>query len=225
MSNYKEFHKKYWDQLAQLDSLRSVLDPNDVDGGKNNELSEIHHKKLNSVFSKLFGKKLDSVIDFGCGIGRNVDFLSQYFEHYLGIDQSEKMLAKARHNYPKRHFINSNDFNHKLINEADVFFAFWVFQHIVSDNDLSMILEKARNVISDNGYLIFCERSSRVKNEMGKDSNYILHRSPKNYVDIASKAGYVKVLIERLDYKKPTGFNKFFKKNRNGENIYVFKKI
>jgi ubiquinone/menaquinone biosynthesis C-methylase UbiE len=37
-----------------------------------------------------------AVLDFGCGVGRVTRALAQHFEHALGLDISEAMLARAR---------------------------------------------------------------------------------------------------------------------------------
>ncbi|MDW3194031.1 MAG: class I SAM-dependent methyltransferase [Cytophagales bacterium] len=226
MSSYLNFQKKYWNDLASLDGFRPVLDPKDEDGQKNLNLSKIHHSHLVTVFDKPIFADKKSVIDFGSGVGRNVDFLVTYFSDYTGVDQSEEMLVKARENHPEQEFFHIEDGNLDKIDlpAADVFFSFWVFQHVIEDQDLLDILLKAYNLLNPNGLLVFCERSSKVRNEHGQDIHYINHRSPKEYEKLCREAGYRKKYINKVMYREPSFRERFQRVNENGENIYVFQK-
>ena len=53
--------------------------------------------------------KSESIIDFGCGYGAYIDFLSELKEEfsYLGIDISNEMISRAKMKYPNFNFSQS----------------------------------------------------------------------------------------------------------------------
>ncbi|WP_425390380.1 class I SAM-dependent DNA methyltransferase [Ekhidna sp.] len=222
--NYQNYHKAYWDGLSELEGFRSVLDPNDRFGTKNLGIHELHQKQLDSVFKKLDFKKNRLVLDFGCGIGRNTAFLLKYFDEYIGVDQSCKMLEKAKDNFPTQRFVLSSDDQQIMNIKVDLFFSFWVFQHIIQDEDLIKTLNYAYSILKSKGFLIFCERSALSRREEGMNEDYIVHRDPKEYISMVKGVGFRKVMIRKLNYRKSSLIGRIRKINRTGENIYVFQK-
>jgi SAM-dependent methyltransferase len=197
-----EWNKNYWDELSKKDNLRAVLDPNDTHGSKNLQLNYVHRCALEGLLQAIFGQlhisRFESVLDFGCGIGRNHDLLVRYAHKYTGVDVSEGVLQKAR---------QSIEADFRLINDYvlpfedncfDLFFSFWVLQHIVYDDDLLRIVKEAHRILSTSGVAIICERSEKEKTEPGTDSRYINRRSPREYVRLFDDAGFRLLLARKL---------------------------
>jgi SAM-dependent methyltransferase len=82
-----------WSELARLDSLAAVLDPDDTGGGKNRSIDRVHKHVLRRVAGDLRGK---SVLDFGCGTGRLSGWLRRQGACVIGADVTPEMVEAAR---------------------------------------------------------------------------------------------------------------------------------
>ena len=59
------------------------------------------------LMSRLEGP-FDRILDLGCGPGNSTGLLAQFFPkaELIGLDPDERMLEKARTDYPKLTFVN-----------------------------------------------------------------------------------------------------------------------
>ena len=96
------------------------------------------------LYKNINPQKNDSVLDFGCGVGRVTFFLAPHVKNISGIDISKNMLEIA--NNETRNFTNVS-FEHlsgTLIpnqdNSFNKIFSHWVLQHI-SDEMLVLYLK------------------------------------------------------------------------------------
>lgn len=74
-----------------------------------------------------------SILDFGCGIGRNIKYFREYFpdSKIFGCDISEKSLEIARKNNPDTEFFKiSDDKVNEYNDKFDLVFTSCVFHHI-----------------------------------------------------------------------------------------------
>jgi len=76
-----------------------------------------------------------NILDFGCGIGRNIPFFQKYFpdSNISGCDISEKSLIAARENNPSAEFFNIKGISTQQI-EYDIILTANVFHHIEPEN-------------------------------------------------------------------------------------------
>lgn len=83
------------------------------------------------VLKKLLESDPNSILDFGCGIGRSTFFLTQHFPNakIYGCDLSEKSLAIAKKHIPSAHFFNSEDMQQHTT-KFNIIFISCVFHHI-----------------------------------------------------------------------------------------------
>ena len=101
-------------------------------------------------------KDKDFFIDLGCGNGRLSEFISKQKRiDYLGIDNSRKLLEKAKKNYPERNFeygdlLNTNCKN----NSADVVAAIASFHHLPSQKLRQASLREIHRILKKNGIFI-----------------------------------------------------------------------
>jgi ubiquinone/menaquinone biosynthesis C-methylase UbiE len=94
--------KKRWEELAKLDPCWAILsDPSKQFGGW--DLDEFFHTGDQEVSRLIESAKRigysggrDTVLDFGCGMGRLTRALSKHFNRCVGVDISEEMIRKAR---------------------------------------------------------------------------------------------------------------------------------
>jgi ubiquinone/menaquinone biosynthesis C-methylase UbiE len=220
------WQKTYWDKLSRKGNLSSVMDPNDTSGYKNYRLDKIQKIKLGSFFSSLRIGRVEKILDFGAGLGRNYKFLTSFADQYVGVDISKGMLDEARKKAKRLNdeFILIAD-NHLPMNDnnVDIIFAFWVLQHICDDIYLTELIREFYRITKKGGYVVICERSSLKRNEDGMDERYILRRSPSEYASLFGNGGFrlAKTKIMNYKFKAKKLFSSY---DTEGENIYAFQK-
>lgn len=69
------------------------------------------------------------VLDLGCGTGRLIEAFPKMLS-YIGVDQSEAMLAKARQKFPSHMFIHSAIEDYRSADDFDVVTCIDVLQHL-----------------------------------------------------------------------------------------------
>ncbi|NDZ14509.1 hypothetical protein C7T35_18195 [Variovorax sp. WS11] len=80
---------------------------------------------------KMVNRKPGRILEYGCGIGRNIPFLRTAFPsaHVEGSDISQASLEIARRDNPDTHFFVERDEAH-LTEPVDLIFVAGVFHHI-----------------------------------------------------------------------------------------------
>lgn len=96
-------------------------------------------------------KQNPSVLEIGCGDGRDAKEILKHTENYLGIDISASMIAIASEYVPKARFEVSDIEEYPFPNkDIDIIFAFASLLH--SDKEsVKQILERAYHALSDKG--------------------------------------------------------------------------
>src|SRR5437763_12953662 len=95
-------HHRDWEELGKLDPLWAVLTFSDKRFGRwtPEEFFATGRVKIDSIMASAarlgFPCSRESVLDFGCGVGRLTRALSAYFGRCTGLDISDNMLAAAR---------------------------------------------------------------------------------------------------------------------------------
>jgi SAM-dependent methyltransferase len=95
-------HRRYWEELAELDALWAVLAHPDKARGRwqpaaffrtgEEEIAALMRRA--AELGRPSGRQ--SALDFGCGVGRLTRALAEHFTCCVGIDHSERMIARAR---------------------------------------------------------------------------------------------------------------------------------
>jgi ubiquinone/menaquinone biosynthesis C-methylase UbiE len=113
------------------------------------------------IFEPLL-KPGDNIIDIGCGNGRLLWFLQKAAKkwpepkfHYLGIDNSEKILELAKKHFPKNQFKGGDMLKLPAEDDiSDIIFCIRAFHHLASKKQRVRTLEEMRRVLQNNGKLI-----------------------------------------------------------------------
>jgi len=99
-----------------------------------------------------------SVLELGCGTGKNTDWLQQRATQLLAVDLSEGMLSKARAKissdrvrFQQADLTKPWDF---VKEKVDLITCSLILEHI---ENLSFIFGQASNVQHDGGYVYLCE--------------------------------------------------------------------
>ena len=108
---------------------------------------------ITAAFETAFhDKKIDSILDFGCGDGFYGSYLKNYSENVDGMDISEEL----KHNNNSIHYRNfiqadlAGDIENR--EKYSIVFSSEVIEHVL---DYKKFLANAQSVTQKNGYLIF----------------------------------------------------------------------
>jgi len=154
--------KKTWLSLGKHAPFYSVMSmdkylPNNINNNLNDfyESSNSLIKLIDSILlENNIEFKFNNILDFGCGVGRITNLLSEYGNNIYGIDISEEHLKIARSNVKKNNIIFLNydeDYNFpKIINNIDFIVSFIVLQHIRPD-EMKLFIKKILNSLNKNG--------------------------------------------------------------------------
>lgn len=147
----------------------------------------------------LEGRHPRSVVELGCGTGKNTVFLAEIAERVLAMDFSEGMLARAREKVASDRVIFAvADLTRRWPCEdrsADLIVGNLVLEHI---EDLGFVFAEASRCLADGGELLVCElhpfrqyQGTQARFQRGQDTTPIpafLHHV-SDYADAAESAG------------------------------------
>jgi SAM-dependent methyltransferase len=180
----------FWDEKAR----RNIDDPGRAVGVDDALRNRCIEKAQNIVVGKAIRKtvsdlngKAESVLDFGCGVGRWIKLLDQHFPTYYGVDISPKMLDIARKEHPRKAFSRLENFQ---ISEPDDSFCLAlsvaVLHHNSYANQEVLLGELSRVTRSGGQLLLFESNGSRVSGE--KHTFY--PRKEADWIEATERAGF-----------------------------------
>ena len=174
----------------------AVLDAGDQDGVKHKNIYRDYVSKR-LLLKYLQPHPNDTVVDYGCGVGRLTRFLAPRVKRIEALDRSAEMIRVASENFPvpgNAHYTALSDERMPLPeNSADALFTFWVLQH-VSEDELQTILLEAKRVVKHNGRIVFFEQTRDKPGVYGAMQNV---RTPDQYTRAGATAGLKLVRNER----------------------------
>lgn len=206
MSDSKTFYDRYWENKH--------MKCNTFDGCPDWTPESFRYHF--DFFKPFIGGRL---LDFGCGEGKFLSFISEHCDSSCGVDICESVIEKAKKSYSGIKFL-SLEHNGKLP-FADGYFqtvcAMDVFEHIL---DLESVLEEVNRVMSIGGHLLIATSElTKIKTvliALTSLDNYFYPASPhiryftrKNLEDILRKKGF-----ELIGYKKNKTYLGFIPKGQ-----------
>ncbi|HAZ28572.1 MAG TPA: hypothetical protein DCY48_02225 [Candidatus Magasanikbacteria bacterium] len=100
-------------------------------------------------------KEGDSILDLGCGNGRVYQLFEKKQVSYIGLDQSERLIALARKKFPDARFVVGNMLKIEFDDHVfDCVYAFASFQHIPTSALRKKTLEEIWRVLKPQGVLV-----------------------------------------------------------------------
>lgn len=153
--------KEEWELLGKLDPYWAVLTSPDKKNGRwdKEEFFRTGFLEVESLLSDLSLAARNSVLDFGCGVGRLSRALSFRFAEVKAVDISTRMLGEAEK-------VNSDRENIEFIHNAvpnlsclqsssmDLIYSRIVLQHMPPDLQLAFVKEFCR-ICKAGGYVVF----------------------------------------------------------------------
>ena len=114
--------------------------------------------KIALVASYLQSEKLNRVLDFGCGAGRSLPYMAEYFTgaELWGFDPSPKSLKIAAYRAPTARLFSEWDLIPE--NKFDLIIAANVFHHIPLEKR-PQAMERCRNALTKKGQLFLFEHN------------------------------------------------------------------
>ncbi len=113
-------------------------------------------------------KENPSVLEIGCGYGREAKEILKRTNKYLGMDISEEMIKMAREQVPEGKFIVADIEDYIFPKNLDIIFSFASLLH--SDKEhLKLILERAHEALNENGILYISLKYDEYHSEAQKD--------------------------------------------------------
>jgi SAM-dependent methyltransferase len=157
--------REAWESLAQRDPLWAILSSPDKKGNEWNraEFFQTGDAQIDHLMQTLRHHEIsvdtDTVLDFGCGVGRLSQALLPYFDSVFGVDVAPTMvsLAQELNKDPARchYFLNQQE-DLKLFQDKQFCFIFSiiVLQHLPPGLAFKYLAEFVR-ILRPNGLLVF----------------------------------------------------------------------
>ena len=156
--------------------------------------SESEYKSEKDKWASLVGPFIEEiepkkVLDFGCGIGRWVQFFEKYgIKDYFGCDIVEKSIDLIKTNFPDIKNISLINETNKIPfspNKFDLIWTCTVLQHIIDDNLLNFYIEQFYKRLKKDGHVLCVENITNAPN-----SDYITFRSFDEYKSLFENQGF-----------------------------------
>ncbi len=144
-------NKVNFDKYA--DNYNSILEDQNLLGQDRNYFTEY---KVKIVKERVINKP-EKILDYGCGVGRNLIFFKQYFPdaHIYGCDISKESLKKASEcEFAKLYHLKNDEIKEKF----DLIFIACVFHHIEQELRKGVVLD-IYNMLNQNGNVFVFEHN------------------------------------------------------------------
>ena len=139
----------------------------------------------------------ETVVELGCGTGKNTEWLNKKAKHLLAVDISEEMIRKAKEKVMAAHvnFVQADitrpwDF---ITDAPDLITCSLILEHI---NNLYFIFQQANEALQANGHFYICElhpykqyagSKARFETEKGTEILECFVHHVSEYFDAATK--------------------------------------
>jgi 2-polyprenyl-3-methyl-5-hydroxy-6-metoxy-1,4-benzoquinol methylase len=145
------------------------------------------HKSI--VISQNLTAQPKTILDFGCGIGRNIEFLKQYFPsaEVTGYDVSPESVEVAKKYNPLTQFYDKTNVR-ELESKVDIILIACVFHHIPPANR-AKVMGLAKDLLSDTGEIFVFEH-----NPFNPLTRHIVKNCPLDKDAVLLKPSEVKAL-------------------------------
>jgi SAM-dependent methyltransferase len=145
-----------------------------------------------TIFSGMIRKK-GSVLDIGCGVGRDARPIKARGHQYLGIDISRSMIEEARRRNPDADFDIADLYHiHCPSSSFDGIWVPAVLCHIPKRN-IDDVLKQTRRMLRSEGAAFFAMKEGRGERylpEHGKDRRFFAYYQQDEFAQHVEKAGF-----------------------------------
>jgi ubiquinone/menaquinone biosynthesis C-methylase UbiE len=159
----QQHNKRQWEALGLLDPFWAMTGTNKFGAWDLESFLQTGDRQVAQVLQQIkrFGHppRQETVLDFGCGVGRLARAFQSHFERYVGLDISDPLIAKAREvnvGLPHATFaVSASDALNWEDDSFDLVYAWAVLQHI-ADRALALrLVAEFVRVLRPEGLLVF----------------------------------------------------------------------
>ncbi|MEK7586094.1 MAG: methyltransferase domain-containing protein [Patescibacteria group bacterium] len=120
---------------------------------------------------KLVPKENPSVLEIGCGNGRDAKEIVKRTNNYLGIDVALKFIEIAKENVPEGKFEVADIENYTFPKNLDIAFAFASLIHVPKDS-FEKVLRELYSALNTGGVARLSMKYSEVYKEIEKEDEF-----------------------------------------------------
>lgn len=156
-------NRRQWEDLGRLDPFWAMTGTNKFGAWNIEEFLQTGDNQVQDLLRDLsrfsYPERHETVLDFGCGVGRLARAFQNHFEHYVGLDISAPLIAKARElhaDQPRASFIISAGATLPFASDRfDLVHSWAVFQHIADRRVALTLLAEMVRTLRPNGLMVF----------------------------------------------------------------------
>lgn len=112
-------------------------------------------KEFQFLVNEFESRKLEKILDAGCGSGEHVAHLDHSGFTAVGLDNSPQMLDVARRRFPKSRFILNSMEKFRPAEKFDAIFSlFGSVNYLLKDEELKAALYNFHTILDDDGVMI-----------------------------------------------------------------------
>jgi SAM-dependent methyltransferase len=235
-------HKRDWNELAEFDPYWAVLTRRDrKNGGWDlDEFFATGEAEVGGVLERCGEQerpaRWDRALDYGCGVGRLTRAASKRFGECVGVDISDRMVARAREinaDHPSCTFVVGNglDLRDFEAESFDFVYCSLVLQHLPELSRAEHLIAEFLRIVRPDGIAVF-QMPSRIEwwarprfrrrlfaalRAVGVGSRFLIGRFRSNPMrmnalskeqvgEVVGRAGG-RVVASHLDPEAPSQFN------------------
>ncbi len=184
MNHLLKQNQRDWEDLASLDPFWSILiwKEKKHNNWSQKEFFETGKEEINELIEKT--KKLkhpknnSKALDFGYGVGRLSQALTEYFKQVTAIDISQAMIQKAKKLNKKQNvtFIRNLSSNIKIFsdNKFDLIYTNIVLQHIPKKQIIKTYIREFIRILKPQGLVVF-QLPHKLNSKINLQLNYRLY--------------------------------------------------
>lgn len=175
-------------RAVESPDLNAVLDASSSSGVRfQNLFRDFLTKRM--MVRCLRPRKHESLLDFGCGVGRLSEYLAPRFRSITGVDISEEMLRVARNTgkAPNVEYHSVSTLSTLADGTFDKSMSFWVLQHITEERSLGSCIDTLHRLIKPEGLAFIFEQVRTQPESLG---DILTHRVPDEYIKEFSRRGF-----------------------------------
>lgn len=219
--------EQYWSNVGQRMAERSKNAA--IIAGDHDYYYQYKRTTFLKKFTTLVNWKDQAVLEYGCGPGGNLNFLSsQGVRSLTGVDISDTMLSLAHHNLSNvavpLNLVNNNGIEIPLDSQSvDNAFSATVLQHNTSDENVFHIIKEMCRVARKK--VILCEHTNLKTRQL---HDHFVGRTLDSYTQMVTNHGFTLAKVEYLNihvsYLILGSIRKFLnsKQRKEGESLHPF---
>ncbi|MHA2366847.1 MAG: class I SAM-dependent methyltransferase [Candidatus Hodarchaeales archaeon] len=158
------------------------LKENGQSGSMSSEIDERMLAFFKVIQDNIKPKKAETVMDYGCSVGKMTEFLKEFFiaKKYIGYDIIDFVIADNKKKFSK-------DYNFKLaagdLDKSDIIWCSFLLQHM-DDEEFNHTLNKFKKALKAKGKIYIVNAVIE-----GRDTYNMYHRTIKDHEKLFKASG------------------------------------